>query len=1156
MLLNPYRFGVPSIDTDPYFSNVSLLLHGDGANNSTTIIDTSNSPKTVSAIADAKISTTLTKFGGSSIYLDGTGDYLDVSSSADLTFGTGDFTIEGWFWLDSTVASYHTLFYQRRSNVATGVGMSCGANGTVTVLIGNGSTWPVYASTGTGAVPMDSWHHIAMTRTATTVRVFIDGQLGIIDNNAGGLNVTGSQITIGADLGIPGGSPPYYPLKGYVDEFRITKGVSRYTTTFTPPTAAFANYSVYLDSSIDYYYPYVLLLLHGDAADNSTTFTDSSISPKTVSANGNAIISTTQSKFGGSSMYFDGTGDFLSTPNIDSFNFSDSNFTVEFWVYPTSNTIGGIVGNRDNLTTGYGWSIVRQADGSVYIQSYSLNVTTAAGTVPINTWTHVAVSCFSNSAKIFLNGALYAIGNIGIHATSSPVDFVVGKAHHSVPQYFTGYIDEVRVTSAAARYAAGFSVPTTAFPNEAPPNVDASYPRVSILLHADGVNNSTTILDNSSVPKTVTVLGNAKISTTKSKFGGSSLLFDGTGDSLSVPSNAAFQFGASTPFTMEFWVNFSGYPTSNAGAYSSCIIGKDSESLGREFVVNASGTASSFTGIDFLAFSTNAPVYVLTQALFAFALNTWYHIAVSGDASTVRIFINGTQFGTSARGVFQTTTSPLTIGAAEYNATYRYYLNGYVDDVRITKGVDRYTSNFYIPALAFPDFVYVDSSVDPYYSFVSVLLHADGTHGSTSITDSSVSPNMFTVAAQAHISTARSMFGGSSMFFDGTGDYVVTATNSCVDFGAADWTIEMFAYCNNGTSDIEMYACAEGATTFNFLRRKSDGTIRFYHRNSGSVVITDLTTTATMPTDTWMHVAVTRRSGLVNIYLNGLVATVSGTNLTTAYETPLYPVYIGSGYSIGNYWAGYIDEVRITKGLARYISSFSLPAIAFPNFAGGEPIISTSLLLHGDGINGSTTFTDSSLTPKTVSAFNSAQISTAQSKFGGASMLFNGTSSYATVPLNAAFGIGSGDFTVELWMYKTAAGTVASAMIGVWGASNYNWELVSNVGQGTIFFQVSSNGTSTFFSCATTGSITYNTWHHVAAVKSGSSIKVYLDGVGGPAATVTGGSVAISGSQPLNIGRNASSTWYYPGYLDEIRVIKGVARYTADFTPPATPFTS
>ena len=110
---------------------------------------------------------------------------------------------------------------------------------------------------------------------------------------------------------------------------------------------------------------------------------------------------------------------------------------------------------------------------------------------------------------------------------------------------------------------------------------DVNYANVSLLLHADGVNNSTTILDNSSVPKIVATVGNAKISTAQSKFGGSSLVFDGVGDSLTVPSSTAFQFGASTPFTIEFWVNFSGYPTSNAGSYASCIIGKDSESLGR-----------------------------------------------------------------------------------------------------------------------------------------------------------------------------------------------------------------------------------------------------------------------------------------------------------------------------------------------------------------------------------------------------------------------------------------------------------------------------------------------------------------------------------------------------------------------------------------------
>ena len=99
--------------TDPYFSNVSLLLHGDGTNGSTTIIDSSPLPKTVTAFGNAQISTAQSKFGGSSIAFDGTGDSLTIPA---ITFA-GDFTLEAWLYKTARSASgYSVLFAQSTEN--------------------------------------------------------------------------------------------------------------------------------------------------------------------------------------------------------------------------------------------------------------------------------------------------------------------------------------------------------------------------------------------------------------------------------------------------------------------------------------------------------------------------------------------------------------------------------------------------------------------------------------------------------------------------------------------------------------------------------------------------------------------------------------------------------------------------------------------------------------------------------------------------------------------------------------------------------------------------------------------------------------------------------------------------------------------------------
>jgi hypothetical protein len=92
--------GSEKYETDPYRSQVSLLLHGDGTNGSTTIVDSSPSPKTVTAVGDAQISTAQSKFGGASIAFDGNGDYLDASSSNQYAIGTEDFTVEGWVYFN------------------------------------------------------------------------------------------------------------------------------------------------------------------------------------------------------------------------------------------------------------------------------------------------------------------------------------------------------------------------------------------------------------------------------------------------------------------------------------------------------------------------------------------------------------------------------------------------------------------------------------------------------------------------------------------------------------------------------------------------------------------------------------------------------------------------------------------------------------------------------------------------------------------------------------------------------------------------------------------------------------------------------------------------------------------------------------------------
>ena len=220
-----------------------------------------------------------------------------------------------------------------------------------------------------------------------------------------------------------------------------------------------------------------------------------------------------------------------------------------------------------------------------------------------------------------------------------------------------------------------------------------------------------------------------------------------------------------------------------------------------------------------------------------------------------------------------------------------------------------------------------------------------------------------------------------------------------------------------------------------------------------------------------------------------------------------------------------------------------------PNFS------SVSLLLHMDGSNGSTTFTDGSLNALTVTANGNAQISTTQQKFGTACGLFDGSGDYLSLAASALFDVGSGiAFTAECFVRRNVngiGGNIFSQRILFTDKAPFE---VNFNGSGQVSWLVANAAVSSWAYNQTSASsniIAFNTWHHVALVGTGSTISLYVDGVSifsgaQPSWTSANRSLYIGsgGGEPLN------------GRIDEFRFTKGVARYTANFTPPNTPFPS
>jgi len=225
IFINPYSFSATA--TDPNFASVSVLLHGDGTNGSQTILDSSSTPKTVTVFGNAQISTAQSKFGGSSIAFDGSGDFITLPGGAAFELGTGDFTIELWIRFAS-VSGFQGVIDTR----ASGSSSDTGRWGLY--LDGTALRWFHFPAAPT--VAADTWYFITLCRESGNSRIFADGvQIGSTFADTANYGVGASRPVIGAFGNSTSGSN----FNGFIDEFRITKGVARYTAAFTPPTAPF-----------------------------------------------------------------------------------------------------------------------------------------------------------------------------------------------------------------------------------------------------------------------------------------------------------------------------------------------------------------------------------------------------------------------------------------------------------------------------------------------------------------------------------------------------------------------------------------------------------------------------------------------------------------------------------------------------------------------------------------------------------------------------------------------------------------------------------------------------------------------------------------------------------------------------------------------------
>lgn len=210
-------------DGDVNYSSVSLLLHLDGANNSTAFTDSSSNVKTITYAGAAKLSTATSKFGGSSLLLDGSGSYLTTAANADFALGSGDFTVEAFVKTTATGERVIVDLYTSGGWQLTVYGGKLSWYDTTRALVGS-------INVNDGA-----WHHVVVQRSSATLKFFVDGATDGSVASSTNYTATGA-LSIGAQVASRNAT---YDFIGNIDEVRITRGVARYSSAFTAPTAAF-----------------------------------------------------------------------------------------------------------------------------------------------------------------------------------------------------------------------------------------------------------------------------------------------------------------------------------------------------------------------------------------------------------------------------------------------------------------------------------------------------------------------------------------------------------------------------------------------------------------------------------------------------------------------------------------------------------------------------------------------------------------------------------------------------------------------------------------------------------------------------------------------------------------------------------------------------
>lgn len=619
--------------------------------------------------------------------------------------------------------------------------------------------------------------------------------------------------------------------------------------------------------------------------------------PVTVASTSESLYSPFTQPSG--SVFFNGSSTWLVTPyNNPASVLGTNNFTMECWVYCTSNTGFGEI-MAINLQGGsYAAARVVHVNGAIYFLCSSsagswINGTNVGGAVTTGSWIHFAAVRNGNNFNLYKNGT--SIINYSSSASlynASGQSTIAGMLNQSFTGNFVGYFSNVRFVNGTAVYTSNFTPPTSPL---------TVVPNTTLLLtftNQGFVNNlNTGIIDQSKNMFTVTKSSTSPYFSPDTPFNntypGSIQFTSANSTYLQVATNSVFTYG-SNPMTMECWVKFTTVSSSiqyiidqrNAGV-AAALIPRIYLTAGNKFAYSCASGGSGFT---------------LTGTTTVSA-GTWYHVAacVTNTGTTV-LYVNGTSEANNSTPIVLA-ASRVTIGSE--GDTVGNYLNGVVSNVRLTNNFAYYNTNF------------VPSTTPLTVTSNTSLLISGNTSGFNELS----TQHNITSTAGGVITNQLYKFGTQSGQYSGTASLINNSTS--LQLGSGAFTIEGWFYVT--TVGSTQYVMSKGGTNSGlnpgWIIQINSSNQLLYIVNG----VTIITSTATISVNTWTYFAITRSGTTCYMFINGTLQT---TGTSSQNFTESVNMYVGGNGSSS--LTGYMDDVRITKGVCRYTSTFTAPTTPFP----------------------------------------------------------------------------------------------------------------------------------------------------------------------------------------------------------------------------------